>query len=247
MIRRGYSRRDSNGHARRDDDRSHRCSNKAGLFRLPALAPGEYSLAVELSGFKPVTVQQIQLVSSETRDLGKLALQVGSQTENVTVTAEVTPIQFASAERSATVTGDQLQNIQLKGRDVFGFTSILPGILDTNNNRDFTTWTSMRDISINGAPSGSKNVAIDGVNVIDEGANQNAFVNPNIDAVSEVRVLTNGFQAEFGRNAGGTINIITKGGTNQLRGSAWYNGRRDEWNANDFIRNSQGLRSPSTR
>jgi hypothetical protein len=219
-------------------------SNEAGLFRIAALAPGEYSLVVDLAGFKPVTVQQIQLVSSETRDLGKLALEVGTQAENVTVTAEVTPIQFASAERSATVTGDQLQNIQLKGRDVFGFTSILPGILDTNNNRDFTTWTSMRDISINGAPSGSKNVTIDGVNVIDEGANQNAFVNPNIDAVSEVRVLTNGFQAEFGRNAGGTINIITKGGTNRVRGSAWYNARRDEWNANDFIRNSQGLPKP---
>ena len=171
-------------------------TNEAGLFRIPALAQGEYSLVVELSGFKSVTVQQIQLVSSETRDLGKLALEVGTQAENVTVTADVTPIQFASAERSATVTGDQLQNIQLKGRDVFGFTSILPGILDTNNSRDFTTWTSMRDISINGAPSGSKNVTIDGVNVIDEGANQNAFVNPNIDAVSEVRVLTNGFQAE---------------------------------------------------
>lgn len=151
---------------------------------------------------------------------------MGTQSESVTVTAEVTPIQFASAERSATVTGDQLQNIQLEGRDVFGFTAILPGTLDTNNSRDFTTWTSMRDISINGATSGSKNVTIDGVNVIDEGAHQNAFVNPNVDAVSGVRVLTNGFQAEFGRNAGGTINIITKGGTNQLRASGWYSAQR---------------------
>ena len=67
-------------------------SNDNGLFRLPALAPGEYSVVVELSGFKSVTVQQIQLVSSETRDLGKLALEVGAQAENVTVTADVTPI-----------------------------------------------------------------------------------------------------------------------------------------------------------
>ena len=59
-----------------------------------------------------------------------------------------------------------------------------------------------------------------------------------------MRVLTNGFQAEYGRNAGGTINIITRGGTNQLRASGWYNGRRDRWNANDFLRNAQGLPKP---
>src|SRR5687767_4030771 len=150
-------------------------SNDAGLFRIPALAPGEYSVVVELSGFKTVTVQQIQLVSSETRDLGRVALEVGTQTESVTVTAEVTPVQVASSERGATVTGDQLQNIQLKGRDIFGFASILPGVLDTNTSRDFTTWTSMRDVSINGAPWGSKNVLLDGISIIDEGANQNAF------------------------------------------------------------------------
>ncbi len=219
-------------------------SNEAGLFRIPALAPGEYSLAIELSGFKSVTVQQIQLVSSETRDLGRLALEVGTQAESVTVTAEVTPVQVASSERGATVTGDQLQNIQLKGRDIFGFASILPGVLDTNTSRDFTTWTSMRDVSINGAPWGSKNVLLDGISIIDEGANQNAFVNPNIDAVAEVRVLSNGFQAEHGRNSGGTISIVTKGGTNQLRGSVWYNARRDKWNANDFISNSKGLEKP---
>jgi hypothetical protein len=208
-------------------------SSEAGLFRIPALNPGQYTVVVDLPGFRSVTVSEINLVSSETRDLGRLALQIGTQSETINVRAEVTPIQLASAERSSTVTGDQLQNIQLKGRDVFGFASIMPGILDTNNSRDFTTWTSMRDISINGAPSGNKNVTVDGVNVIDEGANQNAFVNPNIDAVAEVRVLTNGFQAEYGRNAGGTINIITRGGTNQLRRRA-DNARRDRWNANDF-------------
>ena len=101
-------------------------SNESGLFRIPALAPGEDPVLVELAGFKSVTVQQIRLVSSETRDLGRLALEVGTQTENVTVTAEVTPVQVVSSERGATVTRNQLQNIQLKGRDIFGFASILP-------------------------------------------------------------------------------------------------------------------------
>ena len=222
-------------------------SNESGLFRMPALAPGQYTVKVELAGFKATTMNGINLQSSDTRDVGKLAMPVGTQSETVTVSADVTPVQLASAERSSTITGDQLQNIQLKGRDVFGFTSILPGVLDTNNSRDFTTWTSMRDVSINGSPSGSKNVTIDGVNVIDEGANQNAFVNPNIDAVSEVRVLSNGFQAEFGRNAGGTISIVTKGGTNQIRGSGWYNGRRDKFNATPYLNKIQNLAKPLYR
>ena len=138
-----------------------------------------------------------------------------------------------------------MQDIQLKGRDVFGFAGLLPGVLDVNNSRDYTTtWTSMLGIGINGSPSGNKNVTIDGVNVIDEGANQNDFVNPNIDAVAEVRVLANSFQAEYGRNNGGTISMITKGGTNSLHGSGWYAGRRTAFTANSFFNNQQGLARP---
>ena len=133
------------------------------------------------------------LQSSDVLDVGNLVLQVGAQSESVTVAAESTPVQTESTDRSATVTGQQLQDIQLKGRDVFGFTDLIAGALDTNNSRDYTTWTSMSNIGFNGSPSGNKNVVIDGINVIDEGANQNAFVNPNVDSVSEVRVLANSF------------------------------------------------------
>jgi hypothetical protein len=219
-------------------------SNSSGLFRFSALAPGTYSLQVDLKGFRPVSVPDIGLQSSDVHDVGTLVLQVGTQSESVTIAAESAQVQTASSERSATVTGEQLQDIQLKGRDVFGFAGLLPGVLDQNNSRDYTTWTSMKDIGINGALFSSKNVTIDGVNVIDEGANQNDFVNPNIDAVAEVRVLANSFQAEYGRNNGGTISIITKGGTNDLHGSGWYAGRRTTFTANTFFNNLQGLPRP---
>jgi outer membrane receptor protein involved in Fe transport len=222
-------------------------SNEAGLFRLPALPPGRYTLRVEIDGFRPINMTEIQLTTNEVRDLGRLTLQPGNLSESVTVTAEVTPVQTATSSRRATVTSDQLTNIQMKGRDIYGLLAILPGVQDTNLNRDFTTWTSMRDLTINGNPVTSKNVLVDGISVVDEGGTGNAFVNPNIDAVGEVEVIANGYTAENGRNNGGLVNMVTKSGTNQFRGSAWYNGRRDRFNSIDYFRKAQNLAKPLYR
>ncbi|MGH9163629.1 MAG: carboxypeptidase regulatory-like domain-containing protein, partial [Vicinamibacteraceae bacterium] len=222
-------------------------SNEQGLFRIPALPPGRYSLRVELSGFRSVTVTDILLVTTEVRDVGTVTLQLGEQTEEVTVTAGVTPVQVRSSSRYSTVMSEQLTNIQMKGRDIYGLMAILPGVQDTNLNRDFTTWTSMRDVTINGAPVVNKNIVVDGVSVVDEGGAGNAFVNPNIDAVGEVQVLANGFTAENGRNNGGLINMTVKSGTSELRGSGWYNARRDKWNANDYLRKREALPKPLYR
>jgi Carboxypeptidase regulatory-like domain len=222
-------------------------SNEQGVFRMAALPPGKYSVRIELTGFAPIRVTEIELLSAEIRDLGRLVMRVGQQSEEVTVTAEATPVQVATSSRTGAVTGDQLTNIQMKGRDVYGLLAILPGVQDTNLNRDFTTWTSMRDVTINGAPVVNKNVLIDGISVVDEGGTGNAFVNPNIDAVGEVQVIANGYTAENGRNNGGLINMVTKSGTSTFKGSGWYNARRDRWNSNDFLREAQGIPKPLYR
>ena len=218
-----------------------------GLFRLAALPPGRYTLRVEVPGFRPLSVTAIQLGGGEIRDLGRLVLEVGALNEDVTVTAEVTPVQVATSSRRGSVTSDDLTNIQMKGRDAYGLLAILPGVMDTNLNRDFTTWTSMRDVTINGAPVTNKNVMVDGISVVDEGGGGNAFVNPNIDAIGEVQVIANGYTAENGRNNGGLINMVTKSGTNSFKGSGWYNARRDQWNANDYIRKREGDPKPLYR
>jgi hypothetical protein len=222
-------------------------SDDHGVFRMAALPPGRYTVRVELAGFTTVNMTEINLSSSEVRDLGKLELKVGTQEAEITVTAEVTPVQVASSSRTSAITSDQLTNIQMKGRDVYGLLAIPPGVQDTNLNRDFTTWTSMRDVTINGAPVTNKNVLVDGISVVDEGGAGNAFVNPNIDAVGEVQVIANGYTAENGRNNGGLINMVTKSGTSVFRGSGWYNARRDRWNANDFLRKAQALPKPLYR
>ncbi len=211
-------------------------TNENGLFRITGLNPGRYTVKVELTSFKPVTVADIALSSSEIRDLGKLTLQVGALTETVSVTSEVTPVQVADSSRRKTVTGDDLKNIQMKGRDIYNLLAVLPGVQDTNLNRDYSSWTSATQITINGAPSQNKDVRIDGINIVDEGGCGTAFVNLNMDAVNEIQVISNGYTAENGRNNGGMINVVTKSGSNIFKGSAWYNGRRDQFNSNDYFR-----------
>ena len=219
-------------------------SNEQGVFRLLSMPAGRYTIRVELEGFKQITIPDVALYTGETRDLGKLALQVGVRSETITVTAEVTPVQTTASNMSRTVTGDQLTAIQVKGRDIFGMMKILPGIVDTTASRDFAQWNSGRGLSINGGNSLNKNTTIDGVPVGEEGGDGTTHITPNIDAVGEVNVITSGYTAENGRQASGLIRITTKSGTNQLRGSGWYNARRDEWNKNDYLREQAGTAKP---
>jgi hypothetical protein len=222
-------------------------SDDAGVFRMAALNPGAYVIKIELASFKPLSVADINLLSAEIRDLGKLPLEVGGISETVSVTSEVTPVQVADSSRRSTITVDDLANIQMKGRDVFGLLAILPGVQDTNLNRDFAQWRSAISITINGMPSQNKDVRVDGLNIVDEGGCGTAFVNLNMDAIGEVQVIANGYTAENGRNNGGLISVVTKSGGSTLKGSGWYNGRRDRFNSNDYFRKTANLPKPLYR
>src|SRR4029078_13384891 len=145
-------------------------------------------------------------------------------------------VQVADSSRRSTLTQDDIAAIPTKGRDIFGMLGTLPGVQDTNLNRDFTQWRSAISVTINGMPSQNKDVRVDGINIVDEGGCGTAFVNLNMDAVGEVQVIANGYTAENGRNNGGMINVVTKSGSNVFKGSAWYNGRRDQFNENDYFR-----------
>jgi hypothetical protein len=218
-------------------------SNEAGVFRFAALPPGRYSVKVSLDGFTPVSVDNFNVDAGAIRDLGKLRMAPGNVTETVEVKAEVTPVQVGTSARQASVTADQLQNIQMKGRDIYGLLAVVPGVQDSNLSRDFTSWTSANNITINGAPVTANNIMIDGIAQRDE-YGTNAFVNPNIDAIAEVQVVASGYTAENGRSNGGLVNYVTKSGTSRFRGSGWYNAKRDDWVANDYVRKRQGSPKP---
>ena len=207
-------------------------SNDQGVFRIPSLPPGRYRVKVEMDGFKPVSIEEFNLLAGELRDLGKLTLSAGGVSESVTITAEVTPVQTASSQLTKNITGDTLVSVQVKGRDIFGMMKILPGVVDTTANRDYAAWSSGRGLSINGGNSLNKNTTIDGVPVGEEGGDGTTHITPNIDAIGEVNVITSGYTAENGRQSSGLISIVTKSGTNQFRGSGWYNFRDDSMNKN---------------
>ncbi|HEX7780223.1 MAG TPA: carboxypeptidase regulatory-like domain-containing protein, partial [Vicinamibacterales bacterium] len=211
-------------------------TNEQGEFRLVSLSPGRYLVKVEMDGFRPVTIAEFSLLGGEIRPLGRITMTAGGVTESVTITAEVTPVQTANSALSKNITGDTLVSVQVKGRDVFGMMKILPGVMDSHASRDYAQWNSGRYLSINGGDSLNKNTTIDGVPVGEEGGSGTTYVTPNIDSIGEVNVITSGYNAEHGRQSSGLVQITTKSGTNQLRGSAWTNLRRDEWNKNDFFR-----------
>ena len=117
-------------------------------------------------------------------------MTVSGQTETVAVTATVTPVQISDSSRIATISGDDVVNIQTKGRDIFGLMQIVPGVQDTNLNRDYATRTSAVAVTINGSNGFNKDIRLDGMNIIDEGGCGSVSVNLNMDAVGEVRVIS---------------------------------------------------------
>jgi hypothetical protein len=220
-------------------------TNLDGVFRIEALPVGGYTIKVEMSGFSPINVTLPNPLSGrEVRDLGKLTMQLGGLSQTVEVTAAVTPVQTTESSRKATITAEDVKSIQIKGRDIFGLIQIVPGVQDTNLNRDYATRVSATSVTINGTNSYNKDIRVDGMNIIDEGGCGTVTVNVNMDAVQEVQVVSNGYTAENGRSTGGMISLVTKSGTNEFKGSLFYNGRRDKFNSNDFFRIVQNQEKP---
>jgi hypothetical protein len=192
-------------------------------------------MTVQANGFKSRVENGIQLSVGEVRDLGHLALEVGSQTESVTVTAEATPVQTSSSEKGALIDSDQLAAVTLKGRDAFGFMQLLPGVLDTSN-REIISTAGDGGISVNGNTTSMSNM-VDGIPDRDAGASSGVHFEPNQDAIQEVKLLVSNYQAEFGRNSGGVITIVTKSGGHDFHGSGWWNHRNEGMDANTYVNN----------
>lgn len=222
-------------------------SNEVGLFRFPTVLPGRYSITVKAPGFKTYTETGIALSASETRDLGSIALELGALGDQVTVTAEATPVQTASSEKAALISGTQLQRLALRGRDFLAMMALLPGVVDTTSRRETTDPTAIGGIYIQGARANQKNYTVDGVFALDTGSNATVHYEPNMDTIAEVKVLTSNYQAEYGRTAGGTITVITRSGGREFHGTGYWSHRHEGLNANEFFRNKSGTAKPPYR
>lgn len=207
-------------------------SDESGSFTFLNVLPGKYALKIEAAGFTTKTLTDLVVEASQIRTIGAVKMEVGGSTTEVSVTAQAAAIQLASAEKSGTVTGGQLENLAIKGRDFFSLLATVPGVVDNYSlDRTITTPESVQGTFINGGRDSSKNFTVDGVTDLDVGSNQTVHFQPSTDSIQEVRVLTSNYQAEYGRNGSGTITVITKGGTNEFHGTAYDFYRHESLNA----------------
>jgi len=215
-----------------------------GDFVFGTLSPGEYSITVVFSGFKSLTKEGIQLSAAERLPVGKLALEVGSITDSVTVEARGAVVQTASAERSGTITSTQVDQIAIRGRNVMELLQLLPGVVN-NSNSDVIdrNW----NLNINGNRQATTSVSLDGMATNAIGNNNNMMIMVSQDAIAEVKVLLSNYQAEYGRMSGANVHLITKSGTRDFHGGFSYYKRHEQFNANNFFNNQVGAAKPRYR
>jgi len=207
-------------------------TDATGSFVITNLLAGTYDLSVNLTGFRPYTQTGLVLSAQERIGLPPIALQVGGFEEALTVQAEALRVQTQSAERSGTVTAEQMDEIQVRGRDFLGTLKVLPGVVDTSS-REVPGWGGL-NIEVNGQTS--LNLTFDGIVTKDTGGNFGTYAMPNMDSVAELRVQLSNFQAEYGRSSGSNINVITKSGNSTFRGGFGYYKRHEALNANTWNR-----------
>jgi hypothetical protein len=210
-----------------------------GFFSLPDLTPATFTIVIEAPGFKLYRETGIMISADEHRSLGQVRLQVGQVSDSVTITADAVTVNTENGERAGTLSGEQLDEIALRGRDIFDAISLMPGVIDTSDGRDSPSPTSIGNIYILGGRNDSKNMTVDGVTNLDTGSNTTVHSMPSMDSVAEVKVLMSAYSAENGRNPS-SINVITKGGGTQYHGQVGWYFRNEDLNANNFFSNQAG-------
>src|SRR5262249_52784911 len=190
-----------------------------GEFVLPALPVGGYTLRVEARGFKAFTRSGVSLTTNENVRVDA-RLEIGNTTETVTVSAEAPLVDSRSSQVGTLLDGRRVLDLPTNGRNVISLAELLPGVATVSAPQTFTGDRSGPTISVSGSRNNQNLFLFDGAQF--NAVFRNTGLNyPPPDALQEMKLLTNGFSAEYGRNAGAIFNVITRSGTNRLHGSAW--------------------------
>jgi hypothetical protein len=216
-------------------------SNDTGLFVVPDVEEGLYDISVEKPGFKKLTRTGIVVNPQDRLSLGEMVLQVGAPTDTITVTADPGQLQLQSdsGERSEAVSGTQLRDLALNGRNIHDLAKLIPGVSQPGGANEVSNLSAIGSYQINGARVTMKDMTIDGSSITrsDQQAQQ-VTINP--DAIGEIKILTSNYQAEYGKAAGGIVTVTTKGGGQDFHVDARYFRRHDSLNANSYFNNLQG-------
>jgi outer membrane receptor protein involved in Fe transport len=203
-------------------------SDKSGEFLFTLIPIGRYEVEVQGGGFRKYVRKGITLEINQNARLD-VVLEVGAATQVVEVTGDVTQVDTVSDTIGTSVVGETIQRAPLNGRNVLDLALLQPGVTETNGDS-----TAAGTYSIAGGRTDSVTFLLDG------GLNNNLLdnsvvYNPNPDTIAEFHILESNYSAEYGRNGGGVISVVTKSGTNQWHGSAFEFLRNDAFNANDYF------------
>src|SRR6266446_5142493 len=208
-------------------------TSPTGEFSAPQLEIGEYSVTVEKDGFKSVTQNAVVRSGEKTRIDPRL--EVGNISEQVTVEAGALPVlDVATAQISDSINAQEALALPNQARDPVAFATLSPGTVPVSKDNPFLGAGSFNS---NGSRGRANNITLDGVTATDIATTgEGGGLVLSQDAVAEVKVITNNFDAEFGRNSGSQVQILSKGGTNEYHGSAyWYHQNNALGNARDFF------------
>jgi hypothetical protein len=194
-------------------------TDNAGLFVFTNVFAGTYDLRVTLTGFRTYEQKGVVVTATERLALAPMTLEVGGVEEVVTVEASALHAQAQSGERSGTIRADEIKDTQLRGRDFLGLLQGMPGVVDTNV-RNAPGWNAFLGTQINGLSDQFMGLSYDGVSSKDTGFGAANYVTPSLDSISEVKIQTSNYQAEYGRAGGANIIVVTESGSSQFHGSA---------------------------
>src|SRR4051812_41803118 len=211
-------------------------SNADGSYVLPFLPPGPYAVSAEAAGFKRYVNSNVRVTTNE-RERVDITLEIGAVDQSVTVSAESSMLETATASTGQVINTRQIENMPINGRAPLALAQLAFGVTpnsDPKFSRPFDN-AGPSGFSMGGAPNQSNELLIDGSP--DTTRNSRVAYNPPPDAVQEVKVETFQTDAAYGHTAGGTVNVVMRGGTNQLHGSLYEFNQVSKLAATPFFTN----------
>jgi len=203
-------------------------SDQEGYFQILALPIGNYRLSAHHGGFQDFNSTVYKLLINQTLKID-FKMVLSNVTSTVEVQEKASNVETVDATLGQSVTSRALINMPLNGRDVLDLALLQPGVTESNDDN-----TAPGNFSIAGGRTDSVTYLLDGGQNNDL-LDNSQLLNPNPDAIAEFRLLTSNYTAEFGRNGGGIISVVTKSGTNSFHGSAFEFLRNGDFNANTFF------------
>src|SRR5688572_25921127 len=212
-----------------------------GLYTIPLLPPGNYTVKATLQGFRVSQRDGVRVTVTETARVA-FQLEVGQVSETITVTAEATLVETSNATHGIVIDEQKIVELPLNGRNFTQLGTLIPGVVAPpgglgGQSGDATPGgfgNATGGFNVNGMRNQSNNFLMDGATNNDT-FNTGFVLRPPPDAIEEFKILTHAFSAEYGRNAGSVVNVVTKSGSNTLSGSAWEFNRNDALQARNFF------------